>query len=90
VCSSDLTAFGLKTLELSNTATRALIEEGGVYLAYKGTMDNDEETGVAGRIIVNTVNRTLYILNVSYPRALADTYAEGVYNMIRRSLKIIN
>ena len=84
------TAFGLKTLELSNTATRALIEEGGVYLAYKGTMDNDEETGVAGRIIVNTVNRTLYILNVSYPRALADTYAEGVYNKIRRSLKIIN
>ena len=53
-------------------------------------MDNDEETGVAGRIIVNTVNRTLYILNVSYPRALADTYAEGVYNKIRRSLKIIN
>ena len=79
-----------KTFELSNTATRFFIDEGGVYLAYKGTLNDENETGVAGRIIVNTVNKTLYVLNVSYPRGLADTYAEGVYNKIRHSMKLAN
>ena len=82
--------YGFKTFELSNTATRFFIEEGGVYLAYKGTLNDENETGVAGRIIVNTVNKTLYVLNVSYPRGLADTYAEGVYNKIRHSMKLAN
>ena len=59
-------------------------------MAYKGTLNDEAETGVAGRIIVNTVNKTLYILNVSYPRGLADTYAEGVYNKIRHSMKFVN
>ena len=61
-----------------------------MYLAYKGTLNDENETGVAGRIIVNTVNKTLYVLNVSYPRGLADTYAEGVYNKIRHSMKLAN
>ena len=82
--------YGFKTFELSNTATRFFIDEGGVYLAYKGTLNDEAETGVAGRIIVNTVDKTLYILNVSYPRGLADTYAEGVYNKIRHSMKFVN
>lgn len=83
-------ANGFKTFELSNTATRFFIEEGGVYLAYKGTLNDENETGVAGRIIVNTVNKTLYVLHVSYPRGLADTYAEGVYNKIRHTMKLAN
>ena len=44
----------------------------------------------AGRIIVNVVNKVMYVLHVSYPRGLADTFADGVYNKIRHSMKLTN
>ena len=81
---------GFQSYDPSNTATRHFIADGGVYIAYKGTLNDVNETGVAGRIIVNTVNKTLYILHVSYPRGLADTYADGVYNKVRHSMKLVN
>lgn len=84
------TSGNFLSLEPSNTATRHFIADGGVYIAYKGTLNDGSETGVAGRIIVNTVNNTLYILHVSYPRALADTFADGVYNKVRHSMKLAN
>ena len=77
-----------KSFDPSDTAARFFIDGNGVYLAYKAVQNNDAETGVAGRIIVNTVNKTLYILHVSYPRGLADTFAEGVYNKVRHSMKL--
>lgn len=83
-------AGNFKSFDPSDTAARFFIDGNGVYLAYKGYLNNKEETGVAGRIIVNTVNKTLYILHVSYPRGLADTYADGVYNKIRHSMKLAN
>ena len=79
-----------QSFDASDTAARFFIDGNGVYLAYKGVLNDGQETGVAGRIIVNTVDKTLYILNVSYPRGLADTYAEGVYNKIRHSMKFVN
>ena len=79
-----------KSFDPSDTAARFFIDGNGVYLAYKGYLNDKEETGVAGRIIVNTVNKTLYILHVSYPRGLADTYADGVYNKVRHSMKLAN
>ena len=79
-----------KSFDPSDTAARFFIDGNGVYLAYKGYLNNKEETGVAGRIIVNTVNKTLYIMHVSYPRGLADTYADGVYNKARHSMKLAN
>ena len=81
-------AGGFKSFDPSDTAARFFIDGNGVYLAYKGTLNNEAETGVAGRIIVNTVNKVLYILHVSYPRGLADTFAEGVYNKVRHSMKL--
>ena len=72
----------------SNTAARYFINGNGVYLAYTGVQNNENETGVAGRIIVNTVNKTLYILHVSYPRGLANTFSENVYNKVRHSMKL--
>ena len=77
-----------QSFDPSNTAARFFIDGDGVYIAYKGTLNDGQETGVAGRIIVNTVNKTLYILHASYPRGLADTFAEGVYNKIRHSMKL--
>ena len=81
---------GFKSFELSGTAARFFIDGNGVYIAYKGVLNDSAETGVAGRIIVNTVNKTLYVLHVSYPRGLADTFAEGVYNKVRHSMKLTN
>ena len=79
-----------QSFSTSDTATRTFINGNGVYIAYKGTLNDGQETGVAGRIIVNTVNKVLYVLHVSYPRGLADTFADGVYNKIRHSMKLAN
>ena len=79
-----------QSFDASDTAARFFIDGNGVYLAYKGVLNDGQETGVAGRIIVNTVNKTLYVLHVSYPRGLADTFADGVYNKIRHSMKLTN
>jgi len=76
------------SFETSNTATRDFIKGNGVYATYKGYKNDLNQTGVAGRVIVNSVNKTLYMLHVSYPRGLADTYADGVYNKIRHSMKL--
>lgn len=83
-------AGSFRTFEPSGTAARFFIDGNGVYIAYKGYLNDYQETGVAGRIIVNTVNKTLYILHVSYPRGLADTFADQVYNKIRHSMKFSN
>ena len=79
-----------QSFDASDTAARFFIDGNGVYLAYKGILNDGQETGVAGRIIVNTVNKTLYVLHVSYPRGLADTFADGVYNKVRHSMKLTN
>lgn len=71
----------------SDTATRTFIDGNGVYMAYKGTLKDGR--GVAGRVIVNCVDKTLYIMHCSYPRSMADTFADGVYNKIRSTMKII-
>ena len=76
------------SFEPSSTATRTFIDGNGVYMAYKGT--KKDGTGVAGRVIVNTVDKVLYILHVSYPRSMADTFAEGVYNKVRSTMKKTN
>ena len=72
----------------SSTATRTFIDGNGVYMAYKGTLSDGR--GVAGRVIVNTVDKVLYILHVSYPRSMADNFAEGVYNKVRSTMKKTN
>ena len=77
-----------RSFEPSSTATRTFIDGNGVYMAYKGT--KKDGTGVAGRVIVNTVDKVLYILHVSYPRSMADTFAEGVYNKVRSTMKKTN
>ena len=81
--------MGFKDFDPSSLATRTFIDGSGSYAAYKGPLSNEAETGVAGRVIINCVNKTLYIMHVSYPRSMADTFAEGVYNKIRSTMKIV-
>ena len=83
----DTISTEFDSFDPSSTATRAFIDGNGVYAAYKGT--RKDGIGVAGRVIVNCVNKNLYILHVSYPRALADTFAEGVYNKIRHTMALV-
>ena len=80
---------GFSSFDPSSTATRTFIDGNGVYMAYKGTLKDSGE-GVAGRVIVNTVDKVLYILHVSYPRSMADNFAEGVYNKVRSTMKKTN
>ena len=78
---------GFSSFDPSNTANRTFIDGNGVYMSYKGTLKDGR--GVAGRLIVNCINKTLYILHCSYPRSMADTFAEGVYNKIRSTMKLV-
>ena len=80
---------GFSSFDPSSTATRTFIDGNGVYMAYKGTLKDSGE-GVAGRVIVNTVDKVLYILHVSYPRSMADNFAESVYNKVRSTMKKTN
>ena len=83
----DTISTEFDSFDPSNTATRSFIDGNGVYAAYKGT--RKDGVGVAGRIIVNCVDKNLYVLHVSYPRAMADTFAEGVYNKVRHTMTLV-
>lgn len=82
----DTISTDFESFDPSNTASRGFIDGNGVYAAYKGT--RKDGVGVAGRVIVNCVNKTLYTLHASYPRAMADTFAEGVYNKVRHTMAL--
>ena len=80
--SSELTGFSP-----SNTAERAFLSSTGVYANYKAVV-RDTGAQIAGRLIVVCVDRTLYTLQVSYPRGYTDTYVSGVYDRFRHSVKL--
>ena len=75
-------------LSASKTANRTFLGGDGLYVTFTGTT-KEEGAQVAGRIMVVCLNKTLYIMHCSYPRALADTYAEGVYNKARHTMKLV-
>lgn len=70
----------------SNTADRALMDAKGVYANYKAKLADGTE--VAGRIHVTCINKTLYSVHLSYPRAYTDTYVSTVYDTFRHTVKI--
>ena len=75
-----------KTFNPSNTATRTLLGETGVYANYSGV--NGDGIHVAGRIIAVCVNKTLYILHCSYPQGYTDTYVAALFNRFRSTVKM--
>ena len=84
---------GFTKFERSNTAGRKFMNTDGVYANYTATIQKDRQTiKVAGRMIIACVNKTLYILHVTYPRGYAKPYIEddsSVYNTFRHSVKMI-
>lgn len=83
---SNVGAYGFAEFNPSNTASRNLIGHEGVYANYTGTLDNGVQ--VAGRIHVTCVNRVLYTVHITYPRAYTDTYVDGVYHKLRDTITI--
>ena len=79
---------GLSKFERSNTAGRKFMNADGIYANYTGT--TLEGAKMAGRVIIACSNKTLYILNVSYPQGYTKTYVDGVYDRFRHSVKIVS
>ncbi len=75
-----------KSFSASNTAERSFLGSTGVYANYKATLQDG--TLIAGRMIVNCIDKTLYTLHVSYPRGYTDFYVENVYDKFRHSVKM--
>lgn len=82
----DTIKGGYSSFSPSNTAERPLMDRKGVYANYKATLADGTE--VAGRIHVTYINKTLYSVHLSYPRAYTDTYIDTVYDTFRHSVKI--
>lgn len=82
-----------KKYERSQTAGRKFMNSDAVYANYKGTI-RDEETQkdvkIAGRMIIACVNKTLYILHVSYPQGYTETYVDNVYDKFRHTVKTVS
>ena len=76
---------GFKKFERSNTAGRKFMNSDGVYANYTGTLLDGVKIG--GRLIIACSNKTLYILNVSYPAGYTKTYVDNVYDKFRHTVK---
>ena len=77
---------GFKKFERSNTAGRKFLNSDAVYANYTGTLTDG--TKIAGRLIIACVDKTLYILHVSYPQGYTKTYVENVYDKFRHTVKM--
>lgn len=76
----------VKSFSPSRTADRTLMDQTGVYANYTGVLDNGEE--IAGRVQATCVNKVLYTVHVTYPRAYRDTYVDTVYDTLRKTLNV--
>lgn len=71
----------------SSTAERSMLQSTGVYADYTATMADGVK--VAGRVQVCCVDKTLYILHMSVPRAYMENYKDTVYHQFRHSVSIV-
>lgn len=74
------------TYSPSQTAGRTLLGKNGVYADYKGTLEDGRE--VAGRVHAVCVDRVLYTLHLTAPRAQWSDYKDMVYDKLRDTLVI--
>lgn len=79
---------GFEKFERSNTAERKFMNSNAIYANYSGT--TTEGVKMAGRLIIACSNKTLYILNVSYPQGYTKTYVDNVYDKFRHTVKVTN
>ncbi len=78
---------GFTEYEPSQTAERTLLGKNGVYANYTGTLENGAQ--VAGRVHVVCVDKMLYTIHLSAPRAQWNDYKEMVYDKLRDTITIV-
>ena len=71
----------------SQTATRSLLGKTGVYANYDGVLEDGRE--VAGRVHAVCVDKTLYTIHLTAPKAQWNDYKELVYDKLRDTLTIV-
>lgn len=100
--SSDYTTENLKTIvngmlksigeaafdeySPSQTAGRTLLGKNGVYANYEGTLEDGRQ--VAGRVHAVCVDRVLYTIHLTAPKAQWNDYKDMVYDKLRDTLVI--
>ncbi|MBR6667038.1 MAG: hypothetical protein IKL25_01535 [Clostridia bacterium] len=83
---NDIGAAGFEDYDPSNTDTRSLLGKTGVYANYTGTLNDGRQ--VSGRIHVVCVDRVLYTIHLTAPKAQWNDYKEMVYDHMRDTLTI--
>lgn len=78
-------AFG--SLSPTNTASRTMLGQDGVYADYKATMDDG--TLVSGRVHAVSIGRTLYVFHFSWPRDYNESYKDTVYAQLRKTIQVM-
>ncbi len=77
---------GFDEYDPSNTDTRSLLGKTGVYANYTGTLNDGRE--VAGRVHAVCVDRVLYTIHITAPKAQWNDYKEKVYDHLKDTLII--
>lgn len=83
---SSIGNTGFAEFDKSNTAERTLIGHDGIYANYTGTLHDG--TKVAGRVHITCIDRVLYKVHITYPRAYTETYKELVYDKLRDTITL--
>ena len=78
---------GFDSYEPSQTATRELLGKTGVYANYSGTLEDGRQ--VAGRVHAVCVDKVLYTIHITAPKAQWNDYKDKVYDHLRDTLTII-
>ena len=76
----------IKSFSPSKTAERTLMDNAGIYANY--TAELEDGTQIAGRVHATCLNKVLYTVHLTYPRAYTETYIDTVYATLRKTLNI--
>lgn len=77
---------GFEEYNPSNTDTRSLLGKTGVYANYNGTLNDGRQ--VSGRVHAVCVDRVLYTIHLTAPKAQWNDYKEKVYDHMKDTLTI--
>ena len=81
---------GFETYDPSQTDSRSLLGKNGVYANYTGMLLLDgEQVQVAGRVHAVCVDKVLYTIHLTAPRAQWNDYKDMVYDKLRDTLTIV-
>lgn len=76
----------IKSFSPSKTAERTLMDNAGIYANYTAVLNDG--TQIAGRVHATCLNKVLYTVHLTYPRAYTETYIDTVYATLRKTLNI--